>query len=227
VFKRLLRGNVSLVKVFWLFGALGTAAIVFGFYAWDIVQLALIVVRGPTNFHRTLYVSTAVQVLATAAFIAIVPISIWRSARDYEGRPAWRALAKLGALMFVVILLLNAAGRIYVTGVIAMGDGAKDIADPKRNSVNASTSVKHDVRYPYTGFWQVKCDPNDVGITIEGETRLLKKSYRLEFCGEQGCVLRSYGKIVDDPEFRIIDNDTIEFQASQALAAATIYHRCG
>jgi hypothetical protein len=123
--------------------------------------------------------------------------------------------------------LLNSAGRVYVTGIIALGDDAKDIADPKRNSLNASKSLKRDARFPYTGFWQVQCDPNNIGITIEGETRLFKKPYRLEFCGEQGCGLRGYGKIVDDPEFRIIDINTIEFEASRALITPVIYHRCG
>ena len=225
--KKLLRGEMSLAKTFWLFGALATAAIIFVFYAWDMVQLVLVVVRGPTNFHKNLYISTAISVLATLAFIAIVPIAIWRSARNYDGPRAWTVLAKLGVLIFAIILLLNSALRVYVGGIVALSDDAKDIADPKRNSKNASISLKRDARFPYTGFWQVKCDPNDIGITIEGENRLLKQPYRLEFCGEQGCGLRGYGKIVNDPEFRIIDINTIEFEASRALVSPVIYHRCG
>jgi hypothetical protein len=225
--RRLFHGEVVLPRAFWLFGALGTAAIIFLFYAWDVVQLVLVIVRPPENFHRNLYVSTAMQVLATAAFIAIVPIAIWRSARNYEGRRSWAVLAKLGVIVFALILLMNSAAKVYLSAIVALGDDAKDIADPKRNSMNAPRSLKRDARFPYTGFWQVKCDPNDIGITIEGETRLFKKPYRLEFCGEQGCMLRSYGRILSDPEFRIIDTDTIEFEASRALVTPTIYHRCG
>jgi hypothetical protein len=225
--KKLLRGEMSLAKTFWLFGALTTVAIIFVFYAWDMVQLVLVVARGPTNFHRNLYLSTAINLLATLAFIAIVPIAIWRSARNYEGPRAWNALAKLGILILATILLLNSAVRVYIGGIIALSDSSTDIADPNRNSFNASKSLKRDARFPYTGFWQVNCDPNEIGITIEGETRLFKKAYRLEFCGQQSCGLRGYGKIVDDPEFRIIDANTIEFEASRALVTPVIYHRCG
>src|ERR1700686_3136717 len=116
---KLLRGDLSLPKTFWLFGALGAAAIIFGFYAWDVVQLVLVVVRPPENFHRNLYVSTAMQALATAAFIAIVPISIWRSARNYEGRRSWAVLAKLGVVVFALILLINSAARVYVSAIVA------------------------------------------------------------------------------------------------------------
>jgi hypothetical protein len=225
--RRLLRGEVSLPKAFWLFGALGTAAIIFVFYVWTVVQLVLVVVRPPANFYTMLYISTAMQVLATAAFVAIVPIAIWRSARNYGGRRLWAVLAKLGVLMFTAILLLNSAGTLYISGMMALQDDAKDIADPKRNSMNAPRSLKRDARFPYTGFWQVKCDPNDIGITIEGENRLVKKPYRLEFCGELNCGLRGYSTIVNDPEFRIIDINTIEFEASRALITPTIYQRCG
>jgi hypothetical protein len=225
--RKLLRGEVSLPRTFWLFGALGTAGIIFVFYAWDIIQLLLVIVRPPENVFRRMYISTALNVLVTIAFLAILTLSIWRSARRYEGPRSWTVLAKLGVLIFALILLSNTAARVYVGGIIALGDDSKDIADPNRNSLNASKSLKRDDRFPYTGFWQVKCDPSNVGITIEGERRLFKKPYRLEFCGEQGCGLRGYGKIVEDPEFHIIDNNTIEFEPSRALVSPVIYHRCG
>lgn len=225
--KKLLRGDVSLSKTFWLFGALGTAVIVFVFYAWDLVQLVLVFVRPPDNFFRRMYISTALNALVTIAFLAILTLSVWRSAGRYEGPRSWSVLAKLGVLIFAMILLSNTAARVYVGGIIALGDDSKDIADPNRTSLNASKSLKRDDRFPYTGFWQVKCGPSNVGITIEGETRLFKKPYRLEFCGEQGCGLRGYNRIVNDSEFRIIDINTIEFEASQALVSAMTYHRCG
>jgi hypothetical protein len=225
--KKLLRGEMSLAKTFWLFGALGTAAIVFVFYAWDLVQLVLLLVRPPDNFFRRMYISTALNLVVTIAFLAVLALSIWRSARRYEGSRSWTVLAKLGVLIFALILLSNTAARVYVGGIVALGDDSKDIADPNRTSLNASKSLKRDDRFPYTGFWQVKCDPSNVGITIEGEWRLFKKPYRLEFCGAQGCGLRGYGKIVDDPEFHVIDINTIEFEASPALVSPVLYHRCG
>ena len=224
--RKLLRGEMSLARTFWLFGALGTAAIVFVFYAWDLVQLVLVLVR-PDNYFRRMYISTALNALVTIAFLAIVTLSVWRSAQRYEGSRSWTVLAKLGVLIFALILLSNTAARVYVGGIVALGDDSKDIADPNRTSLNASKSLKRDDRFPYTGFWQVKCDPSNVGITIEGEWRLFKKPYRLEFCGAQGCGLRGYGKIVDDPEFHVIDINTIEFEASPALVSPALYHRCG
>jgi hypothetical protein len=225
--KKLMRGDFSLTKTFWLFAVLGTAAIMLFFYAWSAVQLALVFFAPAANIFHMIYISAALQTLATAAFLAIVPISIWRSSRNYEGHWAWSVLAKGGVLVCALFLSLNTAGILYVSGISALRNDTKDIADPTRNSMNAARSLKRDEKFPYTGFWQVKCDPNDVGITIEGERRLLKQPYRLEFCGERGCGLRSHNKIVDDPEFRIIDLNTIEFEVSSALAAATIYHRCG
>jgi hypothetical protein len=225
--KKLMRGDMSLAKSFWLFAAVGTAAIILFFYAWDAVQLVLVLFAPSVNIFRMMYVSTAIQTFATAVFIAIVPIAIWRSARNYEGSRSWGVLAKGGVLVFSLILMLSTAGRLYVSGIVARRDDTKDIADPARNSINAASSLKRDARFPYTGFWQVSCDPKDVGITIEGENRVLKQPYRLEFCGEQGCGLRGYSKIVGDPEFRIIDLNTIEFEASTALRYPTTYHRCG
>ena len=225
--KKLMRGDFSLTKTFWLFAVLGAAAIMLFFYAWSAVQLALVFFAPAANIFHMIYISAALQTLATAAFLAIAPISIWRSSRNYEGHWAWSVLAKGGVLVCALFLSLNTAGILYVSGISALRNDTKDIADPTRNSMNAARSLKRDEKFPYTGFWQVKCDPNDVGITIEGERRLLKQPYRLEFCGERGCGLRSYNKIVDDPEFRIIDLNTIEFEVSSALAAATIYHRCG
>jgi hypothetical protein len=225
--KKLMRGDISLAKTFWLYAVAWTAAIILFFYAWSAVQLALVFFAPAVNVFHMIYISAAFQTIATAAFIGIVPISIWRSARNYEGHWSWNVLAKSGVLVCCLFLSLNTAGILYVSGISALRNDAKDIADPARNSRNAASSLKRDGKFPYTGFWQVNCDPNDVGITIEGESRVFKQPYRLEFCGERGCGLRSYNKIVGDPEFRIIDPNTIEFEVSSALAAATIYHRCG
>jgi hypothetical protein len=147
--RRLLRGEVALPRAFWIFGALGTAAIIFLFYAWDMVQLVRVVVFGPpAHMFRQVYVSTTLQVIATGAFLLIVPIAIWRSAGNYEGRRSWAVLAKLGVIVFAVILLINSAARIYISSIVALGDNAKDIADPKRNSLNAPSSLKRDARFP-------------------------------------------------------------------------------
>lgn len=92
--------------------------------------------------------------------------------------------------------------------------------------IYAATRLERNRSLPLIGFWQTTCDPKGAGITIERETRWLKL-YRLNFYWVYGCQLRGYSKIVGDPEFRIIDLNTIEFEASAALRYPTTYHRCG
>ncbi len=89
------------------------------FYLWDRVQLMLFLFRPSENVFRMMYISTAMNVLATVAFIAIVPISIWRSARHYAGSRSWVVLAKVGVVVFAVILSLSSAARLSVIGILA------------------------------------------------------------------------------------------------------------
>jgi hypothetical protein len=148
--KKLLRGEVSLPKVLWLFAVLGAVAIFLLFYVWDRTQLILVLVRPAESSFRMMYISTAINVLATVAFVAIVPVSIWRSARNYTGRRSWAVLAKVGVVVLAVILSLSSAARLSVIGIIAYGQiDPKGLAEFARKTSGRRPQGGRPGQFPY------------------------------------------------------------------------------
>ncbi len=85
------RGQVPLAKTGWLYGLAGLVLL--------IVPLTLIPSLGFGPPARELILAFSVATLLYAAFIAV---AIWRAAGNYQGRRAWRLLAK-GSVLFVVL----------------------------------------------------------------------------------------------------------------------------
>ncbi len=85
------RGQVPLGKTGWVYGLTGLLLL--------IVPLTLIPSLGLGPSTRELLLALSVATLLYAAFIAV---AIWRAAGNYQGRPAWRRLAK-GSVLFVVL----------------------------------------------------------------------------------------------------------------------------
>lgn len=85
------RGQIPLGKTGWLYGLTGLLLL--------IVPLTLISSLGFGHSMRELILALSVATLLYAAFMAV---AIWRAAGNYQGRRAWRLLAK-GSVAFVVL----------------------------------------------------------------------------------------------------------------------------
>ncbi len=83
------RGQVPLAKTGWFYGLLGLLLL--------IVPLTLIPVLGLGVSMRELMLVLSAAVLLYAAFMSV---AVWRAAGNYQGRLAWRLLAK-GSVLFV------------------------------------------------------------------------------------------------------------------------------
>ncbi len=85
------RGQVPLAKTGWLYGLIGLLFL--------IVPLTLVPSLGLGPSPRVLLRALSVATLLYATFIAV---AIWRAAGNYQGRRAWRLLAK-GSVLFVAL----------------------------------------------------------------------------------------------------------------------------
>ena len=83
------RGQVPLARTGWFYGLVGLLLL--------IVPLTLIAGLGFASSARELMLALSVATLLYAAFMAV---AIWRAAGNYQGRLAWRVLAK-GSVLFV------------------------------------------------------------------------------------------------------------------------------
>jgi hypothetical protein len=83
------RGQVPLAKTGWFYGLVGLLLL--------IVPLTLVSSLGVGPSTRDVILAFSVATLLYAAFIAV---AIWRAAGNYQGRLAWRLLAK-GSVLFV------------------------------------------------------------------------------------------------------------------------------
>jgi hypothetical protein len=228
------RGELPLEKAFWAYAVGGYAAIFLGAalvtYAFGAIVLFGALGGGslPSNaqFLVIFTVVLALQIVASGVFIFFVPIGVWRSAsRDEGGRPIWRALAKTFVVALAVLLACNVVTAVTAARNAFEGAGGAS-TDPKRTSRTAGKSLKPNPEYPYTGFWQAGvCDPDNIGITLEGAKRWGKPTYRVDFCGLYGCQFRSYNSVVHDPEFKIIDKNTLEFEGAETVNKT--YRQCG
>ncbi len=77
--------------------------------------------------------------------------------------------------------------------------------------------------HPLAGFWKHSTCADPFGLAIAPAGDL----YSVSFCGPGGCfepgTYRPNTKIVDDPSYRVINNDTIEVDGKDGF---TKYVRC-
>ncbi len=93
-------GKIPLARTAWLYGGLALALFLSPIIALGAARSPLI--------HSPLVLGLCLFVLLYAAFIAV---AIWRSANNYGGWVAWRALAKGSVLaVFLQTAVLLAAG---------------------------------------------------------------------------------------------------------------------
>jgi hypothetical protein len=222
--------NLSLAKALPRY-LIGSLAIIVGFwFAWFPVFMLLVLIdllmtgdRGGATDHaiHLLWRGTLYLLIYGCAFWA--SIGVWRSVATLLGKTRTPAVARVVATAFslVAMIIILSVGELASIASWRYGLDISDTYDAQRTSDNASLSLKPSARFPLAGFWKQQCD-QDVGISIERESRWLN-SYHFENCGSSGCGFRGVSSIVDDREYRVVDQNTIEFED---MAKPTLYHRC-
>jgi len=95
--KALWRGDVTLVKTFWLYGVVGGGALIS-------IPITLLETLGYIEpIDPVLWVGLFVYLVFCIAYIVITLVAIWRSSNNYQGSP-WKALLAKG---FVILGILS------------------------------------------------------------------------------------------------------------------------
>jgi len=145
------------------------------------------------------------------AYCVVVYVGIWRSAGNYEGPVLWSWLARIAVIVSVISLCMSIL------------NGLRGSRDTKRNSYNIESLLEYDKDYPLAGFWKKDCSEN-FGLAVE---KAGYGKYSVSFCGPGGCfkqgTYRPNTTIVDDPNYRVKDENTLEVKGLNGFSA---YHRC-
>ncbi len=116
-------------------------------------------------------------------------------------------------IVFYAILL----SLIPITTVFAL-EINRDIT-----SKNVLEILEEDAQYPFIGFWRTDCSHNR-GLIIN---KVGNGLYSVSFCGPKGSfkpgTYRPNTPLAGDPNYRIIDNDTIMVKGRSGFQT---YHRC-
>lgn len=98
-----------------------------------------------------------------------------------------------------------------------------DVATSRFNSSNIAEHLKPHPDYPFIGFWKDNCWEQH-GLAID---KAYDGLYTVFFCGPGGCfepgAYKPNTTIVNDPDYRIINKDTIEVKGSERFSK---YKRC-
>jgi hypothetical protein len=209
---------------------IGGLAIIVGFWvAWFPLSILLTLIdflmtgaQGgavPQHAIHLLWRATLYLLMYGCAFWAF--IGIWRSVATTLETHTFVARAGATVCALAALIIILSVGELTSIASWRYDLDISDTYDSQRTSENASLSLKPSARFPLTGFWKQQCD-QEVGVAIEEESRWLK-SYRIELCGTSRCGFWKVSSVVHDPQYRVIDHDTIEFED---LAKPTLYHRC-
>ena len=180
---RILRGKKSLAISFWLFGV-----IISPIFFWLTFQLG-----------KLLLCAWTMMVLFGIWFLygAFVSLLIWVSSSKYEGPKIWIYLSRISMCLVWLILLMIVVGFSYFKPI-----------DFFTNSYTIEKQIELDPSLPYIGFWKSNCS-DDFGLAIE---KAATDEYFVRFCGPGGCFGKTdftRTKLIGDPKYKIIDNDTI------------------
>jgi hypothetical protein len=102
---RLWRGEIGLLRAFWLFGAGGGVLLVLPLFA---TMLALTDVPDDSTASVFLF---ALGLLAI--YLGWVFVGIWRAANNYSGNPAWAILAKVAVGMGILNITVLVIGVLF------------------------------------------------------------------------------------------------------------------
>jgi hypothetical protein len=197
----LLKGKLSLRRTFWIYGV----------GIWILLSL---------GFARGIRFALSSQVIdpgsATVAIIAIyllytcmMPFAIWRSAGNYKGKRIWAIAARIYAALMYGIFLFPMIGHLVPLSL-------------NPNTAFTINRLHPSHRMPFVGFWKENRH-EQFGVAIDDAGNGL---YSISFCGPGGCFeptqWRKNTTIVNDPSYRVIDKDTIEFVSGHE---SSIYRR--
>jgi hypothetical protein len=202
------RGEVPLAQAFWLWGVVVLVALTVG-GQYAIFHLAMAGVGGILFFGFLFAACVLIYQVA-------VSVGVWRSAGHYSGPWVWVLLARLAAVLSLGSMTLGAVSIALLS--------QNDTHDRSSNSANVATTLVPSTEYPLTGFWKNSCTEN-FGLAIKpaAEPRI----YSVTFCGPGGCfkpgTYRPNTAIVDDPAYRVIDQETIEVEGHDGFSR---YVRC-
>jgi len=147
----------------------------------------------------------------------IIFVAIWRSAGKYEGRKIWVWLSKISVIVMVAIFLL-----VVFIFTLSIHRAFVNL-NPNKNSRTIEKFLFYDENYPYVGFWKKNCS-DCFGLAID---KAKDGKYSVSFCGPGGChepgTYRPDTTIVNDPLYRVIDNNNIEVKGMDGFAK---YRRC-
>lgn len=132
----------------------------------------------------------------------VATVITWRSSSKYKGKKF---------LSYSVKILICGSWVIFmVFGFVFLYYFRPDFST---NSCTIEEQLKPDPKLPYIGFWKTDCSKN-FGIAIQ---KAAEDSYYFRFCGPGGCFGKSSltrTKLINDPNYKIIDKDTIGLDLS-------------
>ncbi len=135
---------------------------------------------------------------------------------DESASRTWSWLASLAVIVCFVIFFILPVRKEYIK--------KRDSLDHSKNSQNIVAYLKPDKSFPFIGFWKKDCK-DTVGLAID---KTEDGKYSLSYCTSNDCEKPGTGlpntSLIDDPKYRIINADTIEFLIADNYVWR--YNRC-
>ncbi len=195
---KLWKGEIPLVKTFWLFWLLPAVA-------FPVIQSILAFAIAPILGVLYLFIYFFIGI-AFAIYQVICIKGVWLSATNYTGKSIWSIASKILIISSLFVAVYSAYERISAP--------KEDTHDPDRAAEKMAIPTDE---FPLAGFYKVKATEN-FGFAI-GPTE--DRKYYISFCGPGGCFKPGTyfpnTTILDDQNYQIIDNDTIKFKRSGTL----------
>ena len=120
------------------------------------------------------------------------------------------------------VLRLASCLVLSVLAVAACDSSARVRSSETSHTIGTKLIPSSD--HPFTGLWRRDCD-NNFGLAVQPAG---PSAYSISFCGPGGCfepgTYRLNSPIEGDPQYRIVDSDTIEVSTTSGFQT---YHRCG
>lgn len=192
---KLWKGDIPLVKTFWLFWLLPAIA-------FPIVQSLLSFVLAPI-LGILFWVIFFILSITFSIYQIISVKGLWSSATKYEGKKIWSVATKL-FIIFGLVLTAYSGYEQFTKPKI-------DTHDPGRTAEKMAVPTDE---FPLAGFYKDKPMEN-FGFAIGPNEN---GTYYISFCGPGGCFKPGTylpdTTIVDDSNYEVIDNNTIKFKRS-------------
>jgi hypothetical protein len=208
IMKNIWHGRYGLAFTFWLLWFL--PAVLFGLILMPVIY-PLVYLGRAMGTDLALKV-TYTYFLLVFLYNLLMYISVSKSAARYQGQRIWPAMANI---IVIASLILNISFIAYI--------GMTEKIDYGRYIGNIKSLITPDPDYPFIGFWKEDCGDN-FGLSIE---KAGNGMYSVSLCGPGGCfkpdIFRPNTSIENDPDYRIIDENTIEIKTGDGFKP---FQRC-